>query len=262
MDALRQMEAICVTAALACYAASVVCLPLKRLKRIGWITFAAGFAAESAGIISRSIHCGHVALQGLYDVFLWLSALMFILAVLGRRFCGLRRPAADALVALILITPVCLVFDPSARPLPPALQSPLFVPHVVTYMLAYVVLFRAGIESARLAVIGGGDHQDERTISILVKIGFPLLTAGLLLGAWWGHRIWGDFWNFDPKELWSLATWGVFAAYLHALTVWKSAHSRLLAWLGAAGGVCIIITLVWVNLAGRLFPSLHAHANL
>jgi ABC-type transport system involved in cytochrome c biogenesis permease subunit len=93
----------------------------------------------------------------------------------------------------------------------------------------------------------------------MVCLAMPLLTLGLLLGAIWGKRAWGDWWNFDPKELWSLATWLTFVAYLHFRRMtagrFKTANS-VLALLGLAG---VIITLLWVNLS-RLFAGLHSYA--
>jgi hypothetical protein len=34
-------------------------------------------------------------------------------------------------------------------------------------------------------------------------------------GAWWGKLAWGDYWNWDPKELWSLVSWLMFLGYFH-----------------------------------------------
>ena len=49
----------------------------------------------------------------------------------------------------------------------------------------------------------------------LIAIGFPLLTLGLVLGSWWGKLAWGRYWGWDPKELWSLASWLVYVGYFH-----------------------------------------------
>jgi ABC-type transport system involved in cytochrome c biogenesis permease subunit len=49
-----------------------------------------------------------------------------------------------------------------------------------------------------------------------VAVGFPLLTLGILTGAAWANYAWGTYWSWDPKETWSLITWFVYAAFLHA----------------------------------------------
>ncbi len=46
---------------------------------------------------------------------------------------------------------------------------------------------------------------------------FPLWTFGVLVaGPIWAEYAWGRYWGWDPKEVWSLVTWVVYAAYLHA----------------------------------------------
>jgi len=168
--------------------------------------------------------------------------------------------AAAASAGVCVLIPAGLVFPADTQTLPPALQSLLFVPHVGAYMLAYMILFLAGLTAAKqLLTRGERAWQLEQLSHRMVRLGFPLLTLGLVLGAVWGKLCWGDYWNWDPKELWSLATWLTFAAYLH----WRSWHggrfaktNALLVLLGLA---CVVLTLLWVNLS-RLFPGLHMYA--
>ena len=46
--------------------------------------------------------------------------------------------------------------------------------------------------------------------------GFPFLGVGIVSGAVWANYAWGTYWSWDPKETWSLITWFIYAAYLHA----------------------------------------------
>ena len=94
----------------------------------------------------------------------------------------------------------------------------------------------------------------------LVTIGFPLLTLGLVLGSWWGKLAWGDYWGWDPKELWSLASWLVYIGYFHWRYMFGKLHPRINSLWAIAGMAAIIVTLVWVNLS-RLFPGLHSYAT-
>jgi ABC-type transport system involved in cytochrome c biogenesis permease subunit len=94
----------------------------------------------------------------------------------------------------------------------------------------------------------------------MVSLGFPLLTLGLVLGAVWGKRAWGDYWNWDPKELWSLVSWLVYVAYFHVRYVLGPRHSRLAAALVVAGCVAVVITLLVVNLS-RVFGGMHSYAS-
>jgi len=101
----------------------------------------------------------------------------------------------------------------------------------------------------------------ERDMHVVVRLGFPLLTLGLVLGAVWGKLAWGDYWNWDPKELWSLASWLVFLGYLHFRYLYGKRYLRANASLVLAGVAAIVLTLLWVNL-GRLFGGgLHTYAT-
>ena len=86
--------------------------------------------------------------------------------------------------------------------------------------------------------------------------GFFLLTLGLVLGAAWGKVCWGHWWQFDPKEMWSLATWFVYAAYFHVRPRLSEKGDRIFL---AVGAVMIVLTLTWINLS-KVFTGMHSYA--
>jgi cytochrome c-type biogenesis protein CcsB len=45
--------------------------------------------------------------------------------------------------------------------------------------------------------------------------GFPCLTVGMFTGAIYAQYALGTYWQWDPKEIWSLITWLFYAALLH-----------------------------------------------
>jgi len=95
----------------------------------------------------------------------------------------------------------------------------------------------------------------------LVVLAFPLLTLGLILGAVWGKIAWGDWWNWDPKELWSLASWLIFAAYLHMRTMPGGRDAKLPGVLILAGMAAIVLTLLWVNFGADFRGGLHRYSS-
>jgi ABC-type transport system involved in cytochrome c biogenesis permease subunit len=93
----------------------------------------------------------------------------------------------------------------------------------------------------------------------LVCLGFPLLTLGIVLGSFWGKIAWGDYWNWDPKEMWSLATWLVFIGYFHYRYMTGVKYLKINCLWIVTGFAFIVITLLWVNLS-RIFIGLHNYA--
>ena len=152
----------------------------------------------------------------------------------GGWVAALKFAAATAVVMLPLWIVGRAVL---AKELVPALQSPLLVPHVGAYLVSYAILI--------FAAFGLGER--------LVPFGFFLMTLALVLGALWGKICWGDWWQYDPKEMWSLATWLTFACYFHFRS-----RARVATWLLRFGAVMIILTLTWVNFA-RIFRGLHSY---
>ncbi|MEW5723774.1 MAG: c-type cytochrome biogenesis protein CcsB [Thermodesulfobacteriota bacterium] len=90
-----------------------------------------------------------------------------------------------------------------------------------------------------------------------IVIGFLLLTAGIVTGAIWAHTAWGSYWSWDPKETWSLITWFVYAAVLHARMV-RGWAGRRIAVLALIGFGCVLFTYFGVNL---LLSGLHSYAT-
>ncbi len=253
--------------ALAAYTGALVA-HLARRPRAGRALLAAGSAVGLVALGWRWFETGHVPLQNLFEIFLAMSLAMAALGWCCRRWLPAPAETLDPLLGLIVLFPVGFVFSSEPRDLPPALQSWLFVPHVGVYLAAYLLLARAALTAAPLLwktpafLPQLGHHQSAIFTSAdrLARAGFPLLTAGLLLGALWGKIAWGDYWHWDPKEMWSLVTWLVYVGYFHFRAMTGARYPRTCAALLVTGFVAIILTLTIVNLA-NLFAGLHSYAK-
>jgi len=117
-------------------------------------------------------------------------------------------------------------FVGEVRPLMPALQSVYFAPHVLGYFIAYGALSVSAVASAVLLVVrllqvlrvptGAGFLDGVRAwIERSALIGMPFLTLGIVLGALWAQASGGDYWSWDPKEVWALITWLFVVAWFH-----------------------------------------------
>jgi cytochrome c-type biogenesis protein CcsB len=81
----------------------------------------------------------------------------------------------------------------------------------------------------------------------IIAIGLPLLTVGIITGAWWAKEAWGAYWQWDPKETAALFSWIVYASYMHLHTrnAWRGVRC---AWLAAFGFLTIIFCYLGVNI--------------
>ncbi len=191
-----------------------------------------------AVFVHRAWATGHPPMQNMYEFLICTAVLLPVLTLVSAWCDGQDTLIVDSsLFALVLAA--LFFMDGSVKHLMPALQSPFFVPHVGAYVAGYVLLVRAALGAGRR----------------LVGAGFFFLTLGLVLGAAWGKFCWGNWWQFDPKEMWSLATWLHYAAYLHL-------RPRLPRWADrtflAVGAVLVILTLTWINLS-RIFSGMHSY---
>lgn len=172
-------------------------------------------------------------------------------------------------VALVLFA-VALAFFPSeVRPLLPALQAnQILGAHVATMMLSYAALsvsFGAAVmyllqgngRERRFARLASGETLEE-IAGRSVLVGFPMLTLGIALGAFWASNAWGRYWAWDPKETSALVVWLIYAGYLHArnLRGWRGRNS---AWLLVFGFAAVLFTYFAVNL---WVSGLHSYAGV
>ena len=61
--------------------------------------------------------------------------------------------------------------------------------------------------------------------------GFPFLTVGMITGSIYAQFALGTYWQWDPKEVWSMITWLFYAALLHERLVvgWRGRRAALMS---------------------------------
>jgi len=251
-----------------------------RYGRIGLALTVLGLLLHAVGVVSRGTAAERVPWGSMYEfsitgslavavayVFLvrryrirWLGLLVtgFLLAVLGIALLVLYRPVA---------------------PLVPALHSYWLAIHVsaaaiaggaftVGALASVLYLLRDRLEAkaaAQPALPRRGflwrtpsALDIDRVAYRVHAFAFPLWTFAVLAGAIWAEYAWGRYWGWDPKEVWALITWVVYAAYLHARATagWQGRAAAYVALLGYA---TFIFNFVGINLFGS---GLHAYSGL
>ena len=80
-----------------------------------------------------------------------------------------------------------------------------------------------------------------------ITTGFALLTFGLVTGFIYAKSVWGQFWSWDFKEIFSVGSWVVYAALLQ-LRIYSGWRGRKSAIMSIVGFGIIIFTFLGVNL--------------
>jgi ABC-type transport system involved in cytochrome c biogenesis permease subunit len=221
---------------------------------------AAGLALHTGALILRTVVSGHAPFTNMYEsvsFLAWASALAVVVLDLK-----LRIHRVAPWVMLIVVALVALASSPllpkDVTPLMPALQSYWLWLHVSVTLLGEA-FFSVAFIASLMFLAARTEEKKERLDALAyraVAVGFPLFTlGGLVFGMVWAYRAWGSYWTWDPKEVWSLITWFVFALYLHTRIVmgWKGKRS---AWIGIIGFLAALFTYFGVN---YLLEGLHSY---
>lgn len=92
---------------------------------------------------------------------------------------------------------------------------------------------------------------------IIINIAFIFLfVGGVVLGALWADYSWGRPWGWDPKEVFALNTWIVYAILIHMRFVVKN-RGLWTAWLSVIGCAMMLFNWFVVNF---YIVGLHSYA--
>lgn len=259
---------------------SGVVFRFRPLLSAGSVFAVVSLTVQTAGIILRWIESyqmgyGHAPLSNLYESLVFGAwAIVFIYLPLERRFGHKALGVFPSLFAFLAMAYASFSkgVDSKIQPLLPALKSNWLIAHVITCFLGYAAFaVSVGISVAYLLQKAQKANPHPRGIFVIlpsqreldefnyqmVLFGFLWLSLGIITGSVWANSAWGNYWSWDPKETWSLITWLIYAALLHARTMqgWKG---RRVAWLSLIGFTCVLFTYFGVNF---WLSGLHSYAR-
>ncbi|MFA6284363.1 MAG: c-type cytochrome biogenesis protein CcsB [Desulfurivibrionaceae bacterium] len=251
----------------------------KKLGLFATLITVAAFLVNTAGIGLRwqesyQAGIGYAPLSNMYEslVFFAWSIAIFYLGLewkyKNRVLGAFSMPFAFLSMAYASFSPQ---FGKEIKPLIPALQSNWLIAHVITCFVGYAAFAVAGgmgimylikdrkaneAPGSLLASLPELKEIDDIIHKTLV-FGFLWLSAGIITGAVWANSAWGTYWSWDPKETWSLITWFIYAATLHARFT-RGWGGRRIAWLAVLGFLSVIFTYYGVNF---LLSGLHSYGG-
>lgn len=86
------------------------------------------------------------------------------------------------------------------------------------------------------------------------KLGFFMLTLGMLLGYPWALQAWGPNWWWDPKICSSIMMWAVYSTYLHTRLY---ANKPVMWYFSSILGILCFAAMIFTFLASFFFPGEH-----
>ncbi len=162
-------------------------------------------------------------------------------------------------ISVLVILAIVLHVRMLTRQLMPVLRSPFFSLHISTIITAYALLIGIAVVGI-IALIRPKDlPRLERMKSLSTAMLYPavaLLAAGIFIGAIWANVSWGNYWSWDPKEVWALITLLIYAAPLHERLLKTFQKPLFFHIYGIVAILSVVITYFGVNL---LLGGVHAY---
>ncbi|MBN2653598.1 MAG: c-type cytochrome biogenesis protein CcsB [Nitrospirae bacterium] len=221
----------------------------------------AGFALHTVGVAARYISTGQIPITSMHEAssfFAWCVMLVFL--IISRKYkIGIMASFTMPVIFLLMLS--ASIMPREATPLSPTLKSYWLAIHTLLAFLgnaAFAVAFGAGI----MYLIQDANLKSKRLNGIfqrlpsvqtlddmnyrLISAGFPLLTLAIITGALWAESAWGSYWRWDPKEVWSLIAWLIYAIVIHVRLVagWRGKKAAMLSILGF---LVLLFTFFGVN---------------
>ena len=241
----------------------------KRALQGGTWLIRTGFVCHSLSLILTAVHLGQLPaldIRGALGFSGW--ALVAVYLLLTVRF------DIPSLGAFISPPAAILALVSSLGPAGPVVLAPIFqglwlTIHLGTVFIGYGFLglaFTAGVMYLmqehriktkntrglfhRLPSLNALDTLNYHGLTM----GFLMITLGLLSGAVYAQLTLGAYWRWDPKEVWAVITWLIYAAMIHQrLTVgWRG---RRAAFMSIIGFSVLCFTFLGVD---YLLPSYHS----
>lgn len=242
---------------IACYIASslgyqgYILFQKRAIYQAARIVLLTGFISHTAVLMLQFADGGHIPVQNLHQslsAFGW--AVVGVFLVLQLKF---HLMVLGALVAPLATVAVIIA---SMLPRPQVELTPLFEGLWRTVHMTTLILGNAALAIACL--VGILYLIQERTIKDKKRgfffsrlpslklldsmgyasliVGFPLLTFGIISGVVYAQAVRGRFWTWDPREIFAVITWLVFAVLVHErLAVgWQGRRSAIMAIVGFA----------------------------
>ena len=244
----------------ACYGGFLF-LQKERYQQAGFVLMLSGFAVHTAIVVAKTFTAGVIPVQNLHETLLFVAWIFAAVFLAFKIYSGLKVLGVFAAPLITLISAAAFMVPDKAAPIETSLASLWLILHVMLIFTGMAALSLAAGTGILYLIqkrnIKSKKHRFfykrlpslemlDSTGYTFVIIGFSALSVGLITGFVYAHSVWGRFWSWDPKEVWSAITWLIYAALLHErlMSRWRGSRAAILAIIGFAA---MLFTFLGVN---------------
>ncbi len=162
-------------------------------------------------------------------------------------------------IGVLAVLLVALYIRMRTHQLLPVLRSPFFSLHISTIVTSYALLLGILVVGVIALVKPKDATRMERLKSLSTAMLYPavaLLAIGIFIGAVWANVSWGNYWSWDPKEVWALITLLVYAMPLFSNVLTSFRKPLFFHIYTIIAFLSVIITYFGVNL---ILGGIHAY---
>jgi cytochrome c-type biogenesis protein CcsB len=242
----------------------------RNIESVGHFSLLGGFIIHFIATVVRYVQAGYTPITNLHESLSFLSLCVAGFFIFLKRLYKISILGTIIVPVLSLMLIWALALPSDIKPLPPILQSYWLPVHTIFAFIGNSIFFvsffvsvlylllERGIKKKRFSPISTRFPSLEALDLInyrCMSYGFPFLTIGIITGSLWAGMAWGSYWNWDPKETWSLITWIVYAILIHnRLTMgWRG---RKTAYMMIVGFFSILFTFLGINF---IIGGLHSY---
>lgn len=186
------------------------------------------FAALTLCEILRWVASGTIPMANGYETMLFVAWLVMLLSLIVCRRFHIMLACGFLMSGFFLLVSHISQMDPQIAHIMPVLNSPLLSIHVSIIMMGFALLsltFISGLTALMVKMFSRQSEEQMKALQLLSRLFlYPAITTlgfGIFIGAIWANISWGRYWNWDPKEVWALITFMVYAVPLHVVSIPK-----------------------------------------
>ena len=169
---------------------------------------------------------GTLPMSNGYETMLFVAWIVLVVALIFSLRFHILLTCGFLMSGFFLLVSHISQMDPQITHIMPVLNSPLLSIHVSIIMIGFALLSLPLINGITALIVRMFNRNASTVTLALQQLSllflYPAMAAlgiGIFVGAIWANVSWGEYWGWDPKEVWALITFMIYAVALHPKTL-------------------------------------------